>query len=132
MYKSHLSRHIAIHGERKWKCDICELTFTREDTMMRHKNTHEKDRYAFTCRHCRKKYLHFESLKEHVKNKHTKNPPLFNCDVCQQNFLSKKTLNYHLNVHASVTPFECPTCKKKFHQPYQKSRHIKKMVIYKT
>lgn len=123
MYSSHLSRHVTIHGEPKWKCGICNFYFARKDTMMRHQDTHEKERHVFHCERCPKTYIYFESLKQHVKEKHTKNPTDFGCNVWKKKFVSKKTLTYHLNVHASLTPFESPICKQKCHQPYEKSRH---------
>lgn len=131
-FTSHWLRHKAKHIQAKWKCDICLKCFTREDSMIRHKNTHEK-REVFSCRRCKNTYYYFDSLKQHMTQKHSKNPnEEFKCTVCNKSYLSQKTLTYHLNIHAAITPYECPICKQQFSQPYQKSRHIKKMVIYKT
>jgi len=91
LYRSHWLRHIAIHVDPQWKCDICKLSFTREDTMMRHRLRHEEKRNIFSCQCCPNEYLNHYSLKQHVQQKHNKHRKEFNCDVCKKRFLSNKT-----------------------------------------
>ncbi|VVC36603.1 Zinc finger C2H2-type,Zinc finger, RING/FYVE/PHD-type,SET domain [Cinara cedri] len=126
-YKSHLYRHKATHIDPQWFCNVCKMKFAREDTLNRHMMKHGRIRPEYRCRLCPKKFKHFESLKHHIQQKHSEEPQVFVCKVCQKELGTKKTLRYHLNVHGSIKPFKCPTCLESFHQPCDKSRHMKKM-----
>jgi len=130
-YRSLLLRHLAKHVEPLWRCNECNLKFNREDTLDRHMLIHLANRPEYNCKLCQKKYKQLSSLNCHMSHKHSKQPPSFNCNLCQKSFASKKSLRYHLNVHKSIKPFQCTICNEKFCQPYEKSRHIKTMVIYK-
>lgn len=110
------------------RCGICLKRFKRKDTLMRHKLSHKSKR-TFNCSQCGKEFKHLCSLQHHTKYKHS-DPTLFKCNVCDKNFVSKKNLKYHLNKHAQAPTLKCEQCDSTFYNPWTKSRHKQKEVIY--
>ena len=61
-YRSHLRTHL---GEKQFKCDLCNDTFTRKNDVKRHKKLiHEKPR-DHQCHKCEKYFLTQENLRTH-------------------------------------------------------------------
>ena len=61
-YRSHLRTHL---GEKQFKCDLCNDTFTRKNDVKRHKKLiHEKPR-DHQCQKCEKYFLTQENLRTH-------------------------------------------------------------------
>ena len=61
-YRSHLRTHL---GEKLFKCDLCDDSFTRKNDVKRHKKLiHEKPR-DHQCQKCEKYFLTQENLRDH-------------------------------------------------------------------
>lgn len=89
--KQDLASHIRCHQDiRRYQCDVCDKRFRSQSHMVYHR------------------YSHFDERN-------------FHCDKCTQSFKTPHILRTHRQtVHATVFPYECPECKRKF----KRSHHL--------
>ncbi len=99
-------------------CDICEKTFQRRDTLLRHKAQHSQ---TFACRSCTVTFKSQEDLDEHVNTKHILNM----CELCGANFTRMYNLNEHVKLHVGKD-LKCPyrQCDKSFTRQQRLVDHI--------
>ena len=83
-------------GQRPFKCDQCQATFTRQHSLNYHVLTHEET-MRFTCPQlkCNRKFRHHSHFKEHVTKKHG-DVAKYDCPFCDSVFLSLKQYQKHL------------------------------------
>ena len=90
-----LLTHLRSHaGQRPFKCDRCQATFTRQYSLKYHLMTHESWS-RFTCPHCNRKFNHPSHFRNHVATKHG-DVAKFNCQFCDSVFLVPKEHQKHL------------------------------------
>lgn len=131
-FKSHTTRHMMTHTAIGfYQCPTCKLRFRRHDGLTRHvREKHSKTAPQFKCTFCSKTYRHKNTLKAHIHHKQTGKNVLYACTLCTKKFQSKKNLTYHLSTHSNTILIECDECGEKFMNPWSKTRHKQKKVIY--
>ena len=88
-YRSHLRTHL---GEKQFKCDLCNDSFTRKNDVKRHKKLiHEKPR-DHQCQKCEKYFLTQENLRDH-ELKHLSE---LRCGECGHSFGKLKYYQDHI------------------------------------
>ncbi|CAL1579154.1 unnamed protein product [Knipowitschia caucasica] len=97
---SALKRHLLDHTEdRPYKCDQCELAYTRMGNLRRH---------------CL--YAHVESKPRDDSDGHS-------CQYCSRSFPSEAFLKMHVRIHTGTRPFVCEHCHKAFTQMGYLQKH---------
>ncbi|CAH8572335.1 unnamed protein product [Heterobilharzia americana] len=91
--REHMDRHA---NSGKFKCDICEKTFSRASARAKHIRTHTGER-PYKCELCSKAYRQKVHLNEHFRS-HTGARPYL-CKLCGFCLASKSLLNRHLRTH---------------------------------
>lgn len=88
-----LQRHSKSHqnSPKNFTCSICNLSFTRKDSLVSHRNAHAQKK-PFVC-HCGKRFVKKSQLKEH-QDKHS-TIPKYTCLVCKHSFKFKVSLKNH-------------------------------------
>jgi uncharacterized Zn-finger protein len=117
---------MVVHtGDKKFKCDICEKSYTEKGTLTKHKQKVHEQRKNYVCPHCKKKFGWKESLDRHMKTQHSQTREIFECSECKRQFWKKEGLESHYNsMHLNNLPFECDICGKVY--PSRSSLHTHK------
>ncbi|XP_075982771.1 uncharacterized protein LOC142981008 [Anticarsia gemmatalis] len=146
-----MTKHLEIHGTKKYSCEVCSYTTFTVEVMRRHVLTHVDDK-PHKCTLCDKSYIQRAQLQRHLE-KHTGNMctlcgatftsrakmlihlrshmglekllcPIKTCQYHTKEFINEASLNNHLNVHLDVKPFSCEVCDKTFHSEVNLRRHL--------
>ena len=76
-------------------CNLCDLTFKRNEHLASHMNTHQSKQDKYTCSDCGKQFTAQSSLNRH-STIHSENRETFSCDICQKTFSRKGHLARHI------------------------------------
>ncbi|XP_061852388.1 zinc finger protein 438 isoform X2 [Colius striatus] len=110
------------------KCHVCNHTFQFKHHLQDHMNTHTNKR-PYSCRVCRKAYLHSGSLSTHMKLHHNEDKPkkLVCCEFCAKVFGHAKVYFGHLRkVHRVVISTEPSTSEQQLQDALKKrDRNVK-------
>ncbi|NXE90988.1 ZN438 protein, partial [Menura novaehollandiae] len=105
---SDLSRNTCSAVPKLHRCHVCNHTFQFKHHLQDHMNTHTSRR-PYSCRICRKAYIHSGSLSTHMKLHHSEGKPkkLVCCEFCAKVFGHAKVYFGHLReVHRVVISTE--------------------------
>ncbi|NXW65552.1 ZN438 protein, partial [Eurystomus gularis] len=110
------------------KCHVCNHIFQFKHHLQDHMNTHTNKR-PYSCRICRKAYIHSGSLSTHMKLHHNEGKPkkLVCCEFCAKVFGHAKVYFGHLReVHRVVISTEPSTSEQQLQDALKKrDRNIK-------
>lgn len=109
----------------EYSCELCSNVLTSRSSFQEHVvGTHGEDPELlkpFKCGWCPKRYVHSESLWNHVKN----HPNLRRhiCSFCGKGFKEKGHLETHEQIHTNRRNFRCELCDKGFNTPKNLRTH---------
>jgi len=124
MYKcySDLKSHILLrHSDLKpFMCSVCGMFFRLNSQLSIHSRIHSNDR--FKCPVCDKKFLHVQTLKDHMTKHSNCNAHI--CTLCGKALASQSSLANHMTIHKNNRPHECKICQKTFRLAFELQVHL--------
>ena len=108
-------------AKKPYTCSLCNKSFTQNDTMIIHMQTHTKEK-PFTCSLCSKPFSTKSNLTKHLRI-HTGEKP-FSCMIFKKLFSQSSEVKSHMRIHTGDKPFSCMICNKLFAQKSQMKSHM--------
>ena len=124
---SQKKRHFdKVHYGGKYRCELCGQCFTREDSMKRHVNlVHEDSKPEFSCDWCHSEFKLQGDLVKHKKVGLDGNGEIkYQCKDCKKIFCILVDLQRHRK--QAHKQFKCDNCEKEFSTNYNLSVHKEK------
>ena len=124
-----MRKHMLTHtGERAFKCQHCDKSFTSSNNLKIHMVTHTREK-TFTCHVCGKSFTRSDNMRKHVLT-HTEGSPWAKCQRCDKSLRNMWDLERHtcMLTHTGERAFKCEVCRKSF----ALVRHIKSHMVTHT
>lgn len=121
--KNLFARDYHYQEKMSFKCDKCNASFRRKESLNAHnKYSHLAER-PFKCLICGFRFIKKDHAMKHWKIVHLKERP-FKCNTCDSRFGQRSDLNKHFqSVHLGLKPFQCSLCGLKFSHRGNLVRH---------
>lgn len=116
-----LKLHFTTHsGNKPYKCSECAETFISKIVLDRHMRFHGQAPKLSRCEFCFKELSTELSLKSHIQRVHSESSQ---CELCKEKFPNKETLKDH--IQSTHPPSSCNVCGKSFSLPRYLKMHMK-------
>ena len=124
IYKLTEDPAITSNSSKRFYCDICQMTFTRNTGLLRHKKSvHEGRKYP--CKYCDYKANSSGNLNIHVGAKHE--GVRYPCQQCDATFTQLGSLKQHFqSIHEGIR-YPCNECDYRATQPSELRKHVIRM-----
>lgn len=124
--KAHLDSHL-FPENTEFKCNICNLVFSRAVDRNKHVETHSVVN-TFKCHNCKQGFPYYTSLVKHLdSNKCVTTNKLFACYFCGSKFVTTGDLEMHQRENVNLC-----ICKAKICGEQAYAVHINLCSVYKT
>jgi len=88
-------------GERPFRCEVCDKTFSGSSSLKGHMQTHTEDK-TFCCNFCGKMFNISSYLRRHMLV-HTRETP-YSCNDSDKHFAQLSQLKSHSSIHTGKRP----------------------------
>ncbi|XP_065225739.1 chorion transcription factor Cf2-like [Planococcus citri] len=106
---------------QEFRCDICYRSYSRRDSLSRHKKIHTETK-VYLCTYCPSKFRQHSHLLRH-ENTHS-NLRTFLCPICNRGFNHRDNRERHMKNHAAKNSYMCAHCKKNYRSKLNLKMHI--------
>ncbi|XP_026314679.1 zinc finger protein 25-like [Hyposmocoma kahamanoa] len=149
--RASMVKHLEIHGEKKYSCDVCGYSTFTIEVMRRHVLTHVLDK-PYKCDVCSRSFIQRSQLDRHLQRhvgkkcpqcdrffptevdvivhlREHKNGekefkcPIENCDNAKV-FPSERALKTHVKKHMLLRPYSCEVCGRQSRTELEMRRHL--------
>ena len=130
--KSNVTQNIRSEASAKQKpfsCSLCNQSFLRKYSVIKHINSVHKKLKPHSCPLCNKSFtqkyqrdFHLRCVQHQNKSKSEKPP---SCHLCGKQFYKRFNLKQHVNsVHKKLRPFLCTFCGQSFSLKRNRNHHV--------
>ncbi len=117
-----LHRHMKIHEEREFICEVCGKEFARKDNLKQHSKIHSNQK-QYKCHVCEASFAQGSGLVKHIKIHDDKKDHI--CVMCGKGFCRLDNMLEHVRTHIGEKLYQCDVCSKMFAQRSGLTKHMK-------
>ncbi|XP_071476354.1 uncharacterized protein [Diadema antillarum] len=118
---ANLEVHVRAHQDKMFKCDMCSVSYRKEEKLLQHKQMCHAVKKCFVCGDCGKVLSTKANLQRHER-KHQGLKP-FVCPICDKGFSEKVVLKRHMKIHKEDV-LTCEKCDQLFTSNEALNQHI--------